>query len=88
MKLRKDWKAFVVIGLSIFLWIVSLWQLELVVVWLRHGKETFEYPFLLWQTNLWVARDIWYVVNGLSLFIPWLYILTEEDKIENRPEKF
>ena len=72
---RKYRKFIIILGISIFLWVVSLWQIELVMIWLRAGKNTFEFPFLLFQTNIWIARDIWYTVNAISFLIPVLYII-------------
>jgi hypothetical protein len=53
--------------LSGALWITSLYQLEIVYIWLAIGKDTFEMPFYLWTMSLPVARDFWYLVNGISL---------------------
>lgn len=87
MRLREDRKDALFIGLSVLLWMVSLYQLEILWIWMRQGKEVFEFPFFLWTTNLWIARDFWYMVNGISLLIPIAYLLFEEGKKGNRREK-
>ena len=87
MRLREDRKDALVIGLSLLLWMVSLYQLEIIWIWLRMGKETFEFPFFLLTTNLWVARDFWYTVNGMSLIIPIAYLLFEDEKKKRKGKK-
>lgn len=51
------------------LWMTSLYQLEIVTIWQCEGRTQFEFPFYIWTTNLWVARDVWYAVNGLAILI-------------------
>ena len=54
----------------------SLYQLEIVAIWLTQGRSTFEFPFYIWTTNLWVARDFWYTVNGVALLIAMATAIT------------
>jgi hypothetical protein len=52
---------------SIFLILSALYQLEIVLIWVSRGRQVFEFPFFLWSTSVWIARDIWYGV----LVIGW-----------------
>ena len=65
----RDFFSRSVIGaiLSIFLILAALYQLEIVLIWVSRGKQVFEFPFFLWSTSVWIARDIWYGV----LVIGW-----------------
>ena len=59
-----------IIGLMLgaALWITSLYQLEIVDRNILVDLFTFDMPFyILSPMNIWVARDIWYLVNGISL---------------------
>ena len=60
-----------IIGLMLgaALWITSLYQLEICIIWVSQGKFTFEFPLFLFTTSVWMARDIWYLVNGISLVL-------------------
>ncbi len=87
MRLRKDWRAFIIFGLSIYLWAMSVWQLEIIAIWIAEGKEVWEFPFFLWQTNTWMARDIWYLVNGIAVLMPLVYILHEKDSVSGSTGK-
>lgn len=78
MKLKKESKLAILFAVSIALWLASLWQLEILTIWMRSGKDVFEFPFFVFTTNLWVARDFWYLVNGISVVLPLLYILKEK----------
>ena len=51
------------------LWMTSLYQLEILWIWLSIGKTTFEFPFFMATINIWMARDIFYGVNALSLVL-------------------
>jgi len=48
--------------------IASLYQLEIILIRVTQNISTFEFPFFLLTTNLWVARDIWYLV----MIIGWV----------------
>lgn len=60
-----------IIGLMFagILWIVSLYQLEICLIWVSQGKFTFEFPLFILTTSVWMARDIWYAVNAISLVL-------------------
>ncbi len=54
--------------LSAALWITSLYQIEIVERNLMVDLFTFDMPFYIFSPmNIWVARDIWFLVNGISL---------------------
>lgn len=65
----RDFYSRPIIGLilSIFLTLAALYQLEIVLIWVSRGRQVFEFPFFLWSTSVWIARDIWYGV----LVIGW-----------------
>jgi hypothetical protein len=60
-----------IIGLMFagILWMTSLYQLEICLIWVSQGKFTFEFPLFIFTTSVWMARDVWYVVNALSLIV-------------------
>lgn len=51
-------KAIVGAMLSGLLIMASLYQLEIVLLWIQKGRESFEFPFFMWTTSVWMARDI------------------------------
>jgi hypothetical protein len=53
--------------LAVGLWLASLYQLEILWIWLNNGKYEFEFPFYLMTISIYMARDFWYLVNGISL---------------------
>lgn len=64
---------------AVFLHLASLWQLEICIIWVALDKQSFEFPFFLWTTTVWWARDFWYAVNTiafstvvLALVFPWI----------------
>jgi len=61
-------KSIIGIILSGILILASLYQLEIIFIWGIQKRLTFEFPFFLWTTNLWVARDIWYTI----MIIGWI----------------
>jgi hypothetical protein len=61
-------KAIVGLIFSGLLILASLYQLEIIAIWILRGREIFEFPFFLWTTSVWMARDIWYAV----LVIGWI----------------
>jgi hypothetical protein len=65
----RDFYSKSIIGaiLSVFLILAALYQLEIVLIWVSRGRQVFEFPFFLWSTSVWIARDIWYGV----LVIGW-----------------
>jgi hypothetical protein len=65
----RDFYSNSIIGaiLSVFLILAALYQLEIVLIWVSRGRQVFEFPFFLWSTSVWIARDIWYGV----LVIGW-----------------
>jgi hypothetical protein len=68
MMIAKEYRvpvALLILGAA--LWITSLYQLEIIYIWITLGKDQFEFPFYIWITSLAVARDFWYLVNGISL---------------------
>ena len=69
-KIIRKYYAKSIIGLifSALLIITSLYQLEIILIRVTQNRTTFEFPFFLWTTNLWIARDIWYLI----LIIGWL----------------
>lgn len=54
--------------LSGLLILASLYQLEIILIWISRGKQVFEFPLFLWSTSVWIARDIWYGV----LILGWI----------------
>jgi len=48
--------------LSGILVMASLYQLEIILIWVHNGRGVFDFPFFTWTTNVWVARDVWYGV--------------------------
>lgn len=47
--------------------------MEIITIWLRDGKFTFEFPFYVEKLfgfnngiNIWVARDFWYWIAGIG----------------------
>lgn len=69
-KIIRKYYATSIIGLmfSALLIIASLYQLEIILIRVTQNRLTFEFPFFLWTTSLWVARDIWYLV----MIIGWI----------------
>jgi len=69
-KIIRKYYAKSIIGLmfSALLIITSLYQLEIILIRVTQNRVTFEFPFFLWTTNLWIARDIWYLV----MIVGWL----------------
>lgn len=69
-KIIRRYYAKSIIGLmfSALLIIGSLYQLEIILIRVTQNRLTFEFPFFLLTTNLWVARDIWYLV----MIIGWV----------------
>ena len=61
-------KSIIGIILSGILILASLYQLEIIFIWGIQKRLTFEFPFFLWTTNLWIARDIWYTI----MIIGWI----------------
>jgi hypothetical protein len=57
------------IALGFALWLASLYQLEIIYIWISLDKTQFEFPFYIWVTSLAVARDFWYLINGVSLVL-------------------
>jgi len=51
------------------LWMTSLYQLEIIYIWLAIGKQEFEMPYFLWTCSLPMARDIFYTVNALAFVV-------------------
>lgn len=69
-KIVRKYYATSIIGLifSALLVLASLYQLEIILIRVTQNRITFEFPFFIWTTNLWVARDVWYLV----LVIGWI----------------
>ncbi|MBD3205882.1 hypothetical protein GF319_06015 [Candidatus Bathyarchaeota archaeon] len=69
----RDFYSIPIIGLilSVFLTLAALYQLEIILIWVSRGRHVFEFPFFLWSTSVWIARDIWYgiLVVGLAIGI-------------------
>ena len=90
-KIIRKYYAKSILGLmfSALLIITSLYQLEIILIRVTQNRVTFEFPFFLWTTNLWIARDIWYLV----MIIGWLlgtysgFKLGELREFENLLEK-
>ncbi|MBN2334525.1 hypothetical protein JXL21_03125 [Candidatus Bathyarchaeota archaeon] len=61
-------RSILVLMLSGILILASLYQLEIILIWVSHGRTIFEFPFFLWTMNVWMARDVWYG----ALFVGWL----------------
>ena len=51
-----------VLILSALIILASLYQLEIILIRVTQNRTTFEFPFFLMTINLWLARDIWYLV--------------------------
>lgn len=60
--------SILVLIFSALLILASLYQLEIILIRVTQDRFTFEFPFFLWTTNLWVARDVWYLI----LVIGWI----------------
>jgi len=67
-----------VLGLAfgVFLWVASMWQLEIITIWASQGITHFEFPFFLEKLvgfsngiPLYMGRDIMYGFNFLGYFI-------------------
>ena len=63
-------------GLGVFIWVGSMWQLEIITIWVSHGITHFEFPFFLeklvgFQDGIpvYMGRDIMYGFNFLGYFI-------------------
>ena len=69
-KIVRKYYAVSIIGLvlSALLISVSLYQLEIILIRVTQNRVTFEFPFFIWTTNIWVARDVWYLV----MIIGWI----------------
>lgn len=67
-KIVRKYYAVSIAGLifSALLILASLYQLEIILIRVTQDRVTFEFPFFLWTTNLWVARDVWYLVMILG----------------------
>ena len=49
------------------LWMTSLYQIEIVERNAADGLSTFDMPFyILSPMNIWVARDVWFLVNAVA----------------------
>jgi len=55
--------------------LASLYQLEIIFIWVAQGRLVFEFPFYSFTTSVWFARDIFYgllvlgwVLAGVSTF--------------------
>jgi hypothetical protein len=57
------------LALGSALWVTSLYQLEIVYIGLTSGWNHFDMPFYLFSLSFPVARDLWYLVNGISLLL-------------------
>jgi hypothetical protein len=66
---REYWFPIAGLTLAGILWMTSLYQLEILWIWLSNGKTTFEFPFFILTISIWMARDIWYAVNAISLIL-------------------
>ena len=66
------------------LWMASLYQLEIIYIWLGTGKTEFEFPFYILTCSLSMAWDIWYGVNALAFALVAASALTLGSKRERR----
>lgn len=56
--------------LSVGLWLASLYQLEIIDIHLIHDEFLFQMPFFLGgDINIWLARDLFYLANAISLVL-------------------
>jgi hypothetical protein len=53
---------------SALLILAALYQLEIILIRVTQNRTTFEFPFFLMTINLWLARDVWYLV----MFFGWI----------------
>jgi len=67
------------------LWMTSLYQLEVIYIWLAEGRTIFEFPFYIWTCGLPMARDIWYGVNALAFTIA--VAISTHTRFEKREEE-
>ena len=66
------------------LWMASLYQLEIIYIWMAEGRIVFEFPFYIWTCSLPMARDIWYGVNALAFTLAVASALTLGSRRERR----
>lgn len=62
--------------LGAFLWVASMWQLEIITIWVSQDITHFEFPFFLERLlgfnngiSVWIGRDIMYGFNAIGYFI-------------------
>jgi formate-dependent nitrite reductase membrane component NrfD len=69
-KIVRKYYAVSIVGLlfSALLVLAALYQFEIILIWVTQDRITFEFPFFLWKTNIWWARDVWYLV----LVVGWV----------------
>lgn len=73
---KRQLYAFVLgISFGVFLWVASMWQLEIITIWASQGITHFEFPFFLEKLvgfsdgiPLYMGRDIMYAFNFLGYF--------------------
>ena len=67
-KIVRKYYAVSIIGLlfSALLILASLYQLEIILIRVTQNRASFEFPFFLWTTTVWMARDVWYLVMVLG----------------------
>ena len=66
---KKYRKWMIALVFSAFLLMASLYQLEIILIWINNGKYTFEFPFFIGGSiNIYWARDFWYFMVFISWF--------------------
>ena len=65
------------LALSVALFAVGHYQLEIIYIAIQNGWGQFDMPFYLWSTtNFALARDIFYGVNALGFILLGVSIYT------------
>jgi hypothetical protein len=59
-----------IIAFAEILHMASLYQLEIIMIWVSEQHYTFEFPFYIGgEISVWVARDFWYLMSFVSRII-------------------
>jgi hypothetical protein len=62
-----------VIAFAEILHMASLYQLEIIMIWVSNDHYTFEFPFYIGgEISVWVARDFWYLMDFISRIIGYV----------------
>jgi len=76
---RRHAKNIALIAISVFLLLASLWQLEIVEIACWEHRTTVDLPFFIASLNVWLYRDILFLVIVLAYFMLFAALWYWED---------